>query len=160
MAGVWAPCLLGCVLYIYITPYNISTYFIGQKETGVLPERDNPCIFHKNIRNTLRPFVKGHILQCLLCIGTVPRPVVTFSVATLSICLCIHTTTILTLWRTLTLYYLRPSLLNFTLIKYELSCSSSVNLDYPIEKKTLDWVELIMYTFHWPYSHGGHFVLT
>lgn len=33
------------VLYI-MTPYNISAYFIGQQETAVLPEWDNPCILH------------------------------------------------------------------------------------------------------------------
>lgn len=27
------------------TPYNISTWFVGQKETGVLAKWDNPCIF-------------------------------------------------------------------------------------------------------------------
>lgn len=67
------------------TPYNISTWFVGQKETGVLAKWDNPCIFFPprvTIRNTLRPFLKGHILECLLRIGTVPWPVATLSVAT------------------------------------------------------------------------------
>lgn len=27
-----------CFVHIYMTPYNISAYFIGQQETGVLPE--------------------------------------------------------------------------------------------------------------------------
>ena len=85
-----------------MTPYNISTYFIGQKETGEVPEQDNPCFFHTSIRNTLRPFIEGTYPQLsfsngLLCNGTVPWLVVTFSVTTLVICVCILTTTILTL---------------------------------------------------------------
>lgn len=43
MAGVLPPCLFGpnkaifCI-YSMTTPYNISTYFIRQKETGVSAE--------------------------------------------------------------------------------------------------------------------------
>lgn len=59
--------------------------------------RQSMHFFHMNIRNPLRPFPKGHILRCLLRIGTVPRPVVTFLVTSLCICVCVHATTILTL---------------------------------------------------------------
>lgn len=48
-----------CFVHIYMTPYNISAYFIGQQDTGVLPEWDNPCILHTDINNTLRPFIQG-----------------------------------------------------------------------------------------------------
>lgn len=97
--------------------------------------RQSMRFFHMNTRNTLRPFLKGHILECLLCIGTVPRPVVTFSVTTFKYpCMYTHHDYFDTL-KDLTLYYLRPSCLNFTLKETELSCSC-VNLDYLKKKKT------------------------
>lgn len=81
-----------CVRACSMTPYNISSLFMGQMETGVFLERDNPWVFHFMIKNTLRPLLKGHILQCLLCTGTVPWPVVTLLATNLSISVCIHTT--------------------------------------------------------------------
>lgn len=53
-----------CFVCIYETPYNISTYFIRHRQTGVLQEWDNPYIFfgfcfcfvsHEHLKTTLRP---------------------------------------------------------------------------------------------------------
>lgn len=58
-------------------------------------------------QNTLRPLLKGHILQCLLCTGTVPWPVVTLLATNLSISVCIHTT-FFEILKDLILHHLRP----------------------------------------------------
>lgn len=105
IAGVGAPCWFGpneavfCI-YIYnaLQHFNIIYKTKGNRRINRL--RQSMHFFHMNIRNPLRPFSNGHILECLLCIGTVPRPVVTFLVTSLSICVCLHATTILTLWTT------------------------------------------------------------
>ena len=81
--------------YIYMTPYDISAYFIGQKETGVLAEWDNPCIFSHRHQKYSQAFYWRDIYprvsfsNGILCNGTVPRPVFTLSVTTLSVCVCV-----------------------------------------------------------------------
>lgn len=86
-----------CFVYIYnaLQHFNIIYKTKGNRRINRL--RQSMHFFHMNTRNPLRPFSNGHILECLLCIGTVPRPVVTFLVTSLIICVYVHATTILTL---------------------------------------------------------------
>lgn len=129
MAGVLSPCLFGhnkaifCI-YSMTTPYNISAYFIRQKETGVSVEWDNPYMLTW-ASDILSGLFRRDMRLSVFFNGVLCWPAVTFSVWSMYVHThsCIHKTfwNILTL-KNPTLHEIKPSLLNLTQKHVALLC--------------------------------------